>query len=56
MKEESLFINEMLITINNSENRYNEESKLDNSIYINRITIRDKILKDIQIFKGIISY
>ena len=47
MEEESLFINEMPITINNSENRYNEESKLDNSIYINRTIIGNKILKDI---------
>ena len=55
MKEESLFINKMPITINNSENCYNKKSKLDNSIYINRTIIGNKILKDIQIFENITS-
>ena len=47
MKEESLFINKILITINNSENYYNKESEFDNNIYINRIITGNEILKDI---------
>jgi hypothetical protein len=36
----------MLIAINNSENRYNKESKLNNSVYVNRGTAGDKTLKN----------
>jgi hypothetical protein len=50
VEEESLFINEIpikiLITINNSENRYNKESELNNNIYINKAIAGEKILKD----------
>jgi hypothetical protein len=44
--EESLFINEMLITTKDSENRHNKENELNNSIYINRAIMGDKTLKD----------
>ena len=50
VKEESLFINEMpieiLIAIKDSKNRLNEESELDDSVYINKATAGDKTLKD----------
>ena len=55
MKEESLFINEMPIAINDSENRRNEEGELDNSVYISRTTTGDEMLKDTQIFEGAAS-
>jgi hypothetical protein len=37
---------EMLIATNNSKNRRNEESKLDNSVYVNKATAGEKTLKD----------
>ena len=50
MEEESLFINKipikMLITTNNSENRCNKESELNNSVYVSRAAARDKTLKN----------
>ena len=55
VKEESLFINEMPIAINDSENRRNEEGELDNSVYISRTTTGDEMLKDTQIFEGAAS-
>jgi hypothetical protein len=59
VEEESLFVNEILIEMpiatNNSENGRNEESKLDDSIYINRAMAGEKILKNIQIYKDIAS-
>jgi hypothetical protein len=36
----------MLIITKDSKNRCNKESKLNNSIYINKAIIRDKKLKD----------
>jgi hypothetical protein len=36
----------MLIATKDSENRRNEESELNNSIYVNRATTGDKTLKD----------
>jgi hypothetical protein len=46
----SLFVNKMLIkmliAINNSENYYNKEGELNNSIYINKAIIGNKTLKD----------
>jgi hypothetical protein len=46
---------EMLIATKDSENRPNEESELDDSIYISRAAAGDKTLKDAQIFKGAAS-
>jgi hypothetical protein len=46
VEEENLFIDEIPITTKDSENRHNEESELDNSIYIGRATAGDKTLKD----------
>jgi hypothetical protein len=50
VEEESLFINKipikMLITTNNSENRCNKESELNNSVYISKAIAGEKILKD----------
>jgi hypothetical protein len=56
VKEGSLFVNNILIATNNSENCHNKEGELNNSIYINRVIAGDKILKNTYIFKGIISY
>jgi hypothetical protein len=56
VEKESLFVNEMPITTNNSKNHYNKKDKLDNSIYISRTVTGNEILKDIQIFEGIASY
>jgi hypothetical protein len=55
VEEGSLFINEILIATNNSENRRNEEGELNNSIYISRGAAGDKTLKNAQIFKGAAS-
>jgi hypothetical protein len=44
--KKSLFINKILIITKNSKNYYNKKSKLNNSIYISRTIIKDKILKD----------
>ena len=56
---ESLFINEMPIEMpiatKDSENHRNEESELNDSVYINRATAGDETLKDAQIFKGAAS-
>jgi hypothetical protein len=46
VEEGSLFVNDIPIATNNSENRYNEEGELDNSVYISRATAGDKILKN----------
>ena len=46
MEEESLFINDILIIINNNKTRHNEEGEFDNNIYINKVIIRNKILKN----------
>jgi hypothetical protein len=42
----SLFVNNMPITTNNSENRYNKESELNNSIYVNKGAAGNKTLKN----------
>jgi hypothetical protein len=59
VEEENLFVNkmpiEMPIATNNSENRRNEESELDNSVYISRAAAGEKTLKDAQIFEGAAS-
>jgi hypothetical protein len=55
VEEGSLFVNEMPIAINDSENRRNEEGKLDNNIYVSRDTAGDKILKNAQIFEDAAS-
>jgi len=44
------------ITTKNSKNRFNKKNKLNNSIYISRTIAKDKILKNIQIFKNTTSY
>jgi hypothetical protein len=46
VEEESLFMDEMPITTKDSENRHNEESELDDSVYVGRATAGDKTLKD----------
>jgi hypothetical protein len=51
----SLFVDNMLIATNNSENRRNEEGKLDNSVYVNKAIAGDKTLKNAEIFKGATS-
>jgi hypothetical protein len=59
VEEESLFVNEMpiemLIATKDSKNRRNNESELDDSVYISRAAAGDKTLKDAQIFKGTTS-
>jgi hypothetical protein len=42
----SLFVNNMPIATNNSENCHNKEGELDNSIYVNKAIARDKTLKN----------
>jgi len=37
---------EILIATKDSENRRNKESKLNNSVYVNRAAVGDKTLKD----------
>jgi hypothetical protein len=46
VEEGSLFVNNILIATNNSENRRNKEGELNNSIYISRAMAGDKILKN----------
>ena len=59
VEEESLFIDEilieMLIATNDSENRRNEESELNDGIYIGKAAAGEKTLKDAQIYKGAAS-
>jgi hypothetical protein len=45
----------ILIIIKDSKNRCNKKSELNNSIYIDKATAGDKMLKNAQIFKGAIS-
>jgi hypothetical protein len=50
VEEGSLFIDEMLIemliAINGSENRRNEEGELNVNVYVNKVMAGDKTLKD----------
>jgi hypothetical protein len=59
VEEESLFVDEMpiemLIATKDSENRRNEESELNDSVYVSRATVGDETLKDAQIFEGAAS-
>jgi hypothetical protein len=59
VEEESLFVDEMPIEMpiatNDSENRRNEESELDDSVYVGRAAAGEKTLKGAQIFEGAAS-
>lgn len=55
VEEESLFVDEMPIATNDSENRRNEEGELDDSVYVGRAAAGDETLKDAQIFEGAAS-
>jgi hypothetical protein len=55
VEEGSLFVDDMLIATNDSENRRNEEGELNNSVYISRAAAGDKTLKNAEIFKGAAS-
>jgi hypothetical protein len=46
VEEGSLFVDDILIATNDSENRRNEEGELNNSVYISRAAARDKTLKN----------
>jgi hypothetical protein len=45
-EEGTLFVDDMLIATNDSENRRNEEGELNNSVYVSRATAGDKTLKN----------
>jgi hypothetical protein len=59
VEEDSLFVDEMPIEMpiatKDSENRPNEESELDDSVYVSRAAAGDERLKDAQIFEGAAS-
>lgn len=59
VEEGSLFVDEMPIEMpiatKDSGNRRNEESELDNGLYVGRAAVGDKTLKDAQIFEGAAS-
>jgi hypothetical protein len=46
---------EMLIATKDSRNRRNEESELNNGLYVSRAAVGDKTLKDAQIFEDAAS-
>jgi hypothetical protein len=56
VEEESLFVDEipieMPIATNDSENRRNEASELDDGVCVGRAAAGEKTLKDAQIYEG----